>query len=100
MRKKSFLNRLPGIVIKWVGSINSLIVHTLLFTLNFSLLFFGVDFNTVLLILTTVVSIEAIYLSIFMQISINQQSTLIEQETKMIKAHDKKVSMLDKIKWW
>lgn len=75
--------QLPTATVKWVGSISSLVIHTLLFALNFSLYFFGVAFDTVLLILTTVVSIEAIYLAIFMQISINQQSTLLSEDIEL-----------------
>lgn len=76
---KTWIQRLPDAVVDWIGSIKSLIVHTILFTTNFTLYFFGVSFDTVLLILTTIVSIEAIYLAIFMQISINQQSDMIEE---------------------
>jgi uncharacterized membrane protein len=39
-----------------------------------SLRFFGVAFSDVLLFLTTVVSLEAIYLSIFIQMSVNRQA--------------------------
>lgn len=60
-------------VIQWIGSINSLIIHTLLFIMFFVLLFF-VDSQKVLLVLTTIVSLEAIFLSIFIQMSVNFQS--------------------------
>lgn len=74
--------------IEWIGSTSSVIVHTILFVLNFVLYFFGVSFSTILLILTTAVSIEAIYLAIFMQMSICNQSKKLnnhlEQKTKPI----------------
>jgi len=76
---KTWIQQLPDAVVDWVGSIKSLVVHTILFTSNFALYLFGVSFDTVLLILTTIVSIEAIYLAIFMQISINQQGEMIEE---------------------
>lgn len=77
--EKTWLQRLPDAVVDWVGSIRSLVIHTILFTANFTLYLFGVSFDTILLILTTIVSIEAIYLAIFMQISINQQRDMIEE---------------------
>ena len=65
-------------IINWVGSINSLIIHTILFIVFFSLYFFGVNFDRILLILTTIVSLEAIYLSLLIQLSVNLQSKKIE----------------------
>ena len=57
---------------RWIGSPSSLIYHTLLF------LVFGVimvarvfPFDSVMLVLTTLVSLEAIYLSIFIQMTVN-----------------------------
>ena len=81
MRKlrKNWMTELPIKIVKWIGSVSSLIVHTILFIANFSLYFLGVDIDTVLLILTTIVSIEAIFLAIFMQISINQQSDKLDE---------------------
>lgn len=63
----------------WVGSIPSLIVHTLLFITAFMLPLFGVmNFDKMLLVLTTVLSLEAIYLSIFIQLSVNRSHEHIE----------------------
>ncbi len=56
---------------RWVGSIQSLIVHTVLFVSAFVLAILGIPFDRVLLVLTTIVSLEAIYLSIFIQMSLN-----------------------------
>lgn len=47
-----------------VGTPLSIILHTLAFVGIMSLGFFGVDWNTVLLILTTLLSVEAIYLEL------------------------------------
>jgi len=63
---------------KWIGSTTSLIVHTILFAIAFILPFFGIGFDRVLLVLTTVVSLEAIYLSIFIQMSVNKNTQDIE----------------------
>ena len=60
--------------IEWVGSIKSLLLHTFLFVGSFLLYFLGVDFDKVLLVVTTIVSLEAIYLAIFIQMSVNLQS--------------------------
>ncbi len=64
---------------KWVGSKLSVAVHTIFFIGMFSLTFFGINFNTVMLILTTVVSLEAIYLSIFIQMTVNQNTESLEE---------------------
>lgn len=65
--------------IRAVGSIPSLIVHTILFVTVFGLQFFGFSFDQIMLILTTAVSLEAIYLSIFIQMSVNRQAKHIEE---------------------
>ena len=66
-------------ITKWIGSTKSVILHTLFFVISFLLPNIGwVEFDRMLLILTTVVSLEAIYLSIFIQISLNLNSESIE----------------------
>lgn len=63
----------------WVGSIPSLIIHTIVFVIAFLLPIFGiVEFDEMLLFLTTVLSLEAIYLSIFIQLSVNRSQEHIE----------------------
>jgi peptidoglycan hydrolase CwlO-like protein len=64
---------------KWIGSISSVIVHTILFIASFFAVALGVELDTVLLVLTTVVSLEAIYLAIFIQMSVNRQSETIQE---------------------
>lgn len=71
-------------LIKWIGSYQSVVAHTILFTLFFSLRLFGVTFSEVLSILTNVVSLEAIYLSIFIQMTINKHSTDLEEVSEDI----------------
>ncbi len=63
----------------WVGTPKSLIVHTFLFAGIFILPLFGVHFDTILLILTTAVSLEAIYLAIFIQMTINRNTESLEE---------------------
>lgn len=76
------LNGAARAATNWIGSIQSLIVHTLLFALSFSLVFFGVALEQILLVVTTVVSLEAIYLAIFIQIALNQQAQSLEEVEK------------------
>lgn len=65
-------------IISWVGSKSSLLVHTLLFAGCLTLGWLGFDINKILLVLTTVVSLEAIYLSIFIQYSVNRQAKKLQ----------------------
>ena len=56
----------------WIGTPQSIIFHTSFFIGIFVLILFGVGIDKVLLILTTAVSLEAIYLSIFIQMTVNR----------------------------
>lgn len=58
----------------WVGSPSSIIIHTILFAVAFMFVGFGVELNTVLLVLTTAVSLEAIYLALFIQMTVNRNT--------------------------
>jgi uncharacterized membrane protein len=75
-KKKSAegLERIAIRATRWIGSTNSLIIHTILFALAFLLYFYGIPLDNILLVLTTIVSLEAIYLSIFIQMSVNRQA--------------------------
>lgn len=64
---------------KWVGTPTSIAVHTVLFAAIFFLEFIGVSFENILLILTTLVSFEAIYLAIFIQLSVNRSFQSLEE---------------------
>ncbi len=75
----TMLDKMADSVISWIGSTASLVFHTLLFITSFLLpLFKVVDFEEMLLVLTTIVSLEAIYLSIFIQMSVNKSNKHIE----------------------
>ena len=75
----TLLDKMADSVISWIGSTSSLVFHTLLFITSFLLpLFKVVDFEEMLLVLTTIVSLEAIYLSIFIQMSVNKSNKHIE----------------------
>jgi uncharacterized membrane protein len=77
--KTEVLEKIANGITWWVGSIPSLIVHTLFFITSFLLpMLHIVEFDKMLLILTTVVSLEAIYLAIFIQMSVNKSHEKIE----------------------
>lgn len=63
---------------RWMGSPASIVVHTILFILSFAFVVLGVPLERVLLVLTTAVSLEAIYLSLFIQMTVNRQAESIE----------------------
>ncbi len=71
--------KLAFLATKYIGSIPSLILHTFFFVGIFSLSLIGFTFENILLILTTVVSLEAIYLSIFIQMTVNKQGEIIQE---------------------
>lgn len=55
-----------------IGTPTSIVIHTILFVGIFSLKLIGYTIDDILLILTTAVSLEAIYLSIFIQMAVNK----------------------------
>lgn len=63
---------------QWVGSVSSIVVHTVLFILAFVAIYFGAALDTVLLVLTTAVSLEAIYLALFIQMTVNRNTASLE----------------------
>jgi low affinity Fe/Cu permease len=66
------MQRVATAVTGWVGSLQSVVVHTLVFLGSFFAVWAGfIAFDKMLLVLTTLVSLEAIYLSIFIQMSLN-----------------------------
>lgn len=74
------LKNIPIRITNWVGTISSLVVHTVLFIIALLLPEFDViSFDTMLLILTTAVSLEAIYLAIFIQMTVNRNMESLEE---------------------
>lgn len=79
------MTRLALSAVKWIGSPASIVVHTILFIICFVLVWLGiVGFNEMLLALTTIVSLEAIYLALFIQLTVNYQSQSIAEVEKDI----------------
>jgi low affinity Fe/Cu permease len=67
-------------VTHWIGSPQSIAIHTVLFIASFALVWLGlVGFDRMLLVLTTIVSLEAIYLSLFIQMTVNYQGQAIRE---------------------
>ncbi|MES2006791.1 MAG: DUF677 domain-containing protein [Patescibacteria group bacterium] len=68
---------------RWVGSPMSILAHTVFFAGCFIAAYIHlIEFDRMLLVLTTVVSLEAIYLAIFIQISLNSANEAIEEIEK------------------
>lgn len=62
-----------------LGTPVSLFLHTVFFVVMFLLPFFGISFQDMMLALTTAVSIEAIYLALFIQMTVNRASESLEE---------------------
>ncbi len=62
----------------WLGSTESLVIHTIVFAFFILMIILGANFDTIMLVLTTLVSLEAIYLAIFIQMSVNRHSKQLE----------------------
>lgn len=76
---ESTLGSVASRATRWIGSTSSLLVHTIIFAGSFALYFLGFDFEKILLVVTTIVSLEAIYLSIFIQMSVNKHAQDLEE---------------------
>lgn len=101
MRKKNIIpvpvsEQLAFSATKYIGSIPSLILHTIFFVGIFALYIFGYSFETILLILTTVVSLEAIYLSIFIQMTVNKQGEIIAEVSEDVEEISEEVEEISK----
>ena len=71
MNGKTFVEK----IIAGVGSVISLVLHSFAFAVFFLLALSGVvSWGVMLLVLTTIVSLEAIYLAIFIQMTVNRQA--------------------------
>ena len=83
-------------MIVWVGSIPSLILHSLAFIAFFAIaILHWVAWDTMFLVLTTVVSLEAIYLSIFIQFSVNRQAASLKEVEEDVESIQEDVEELE-----
>ena len=77
--KQGFLEKLAYRIPGAMGTPLSIGIHTILFGLSLLLIVIGIDADRVMLVLTTIVSLEAIYLSLFIQMSVNRQHHRIKE---------------------
>jgi hypothetical protein len=83
-------------IIAWVGSLQSLVLHTIAFIAFFAVAFLHwVPWDTMFLVLTTVVSLEAIYLSIFIQFSVNRQTVSLKEVEQDVESIQEDVEDLE-----
>ena len=71
-------------LIRWIGSPKSVVLHTLFFVIMLLLSFSSFGFDKITLVLTTIVSLEAIYLSIFIQMTVNKHGKELEEVSEDI----------------
>ncbi len=72
------INKISYEITNWVGTPFSIVAHTLFFIGIFALYFAGLSVDKILLVLTTGVSLEAIYLAIFIQMTVNRTTVRLE----------------------
>ncbi|HPS21314.1 MAG TPA: DUF1003 domain-containing protein [Candidatus Paceibacterota bacterium] len=83
--------------VRWIGSPSSLFVHTVFFAIMMGLaLNNSVNFDKVMLVLTTIVSLEAIYLSIFIQMTVNKHAEELEEVSEDIEEIQEDVEEIEK----
>ncbi len=92
----AFLERGAFAFISHIGSIGSIIAHSIIFLIFIFLGLAGADWNTLLLILTTVVSLEAIYLAIFIQMTVNQNTQSLAEVEEDIEEIQEDVDEIQK----
>jgi len=98
LKKKSSANleRLAIRATRSIGSTNSILIHTAFFILCFILYFWGVSIDKILLVVTTLVSLEAIYLSIFIQMSMNRQARRLREVARDVEEIQEDVEGIEK----
>jgi peptidoglycan hydrolase CwlO-like protein len=82
-------------IIAWVGTPQSIMLHTIWFIGMFMLPFFGFDRDRTLSLFTNILSLEAIYLSLFIQLTVNRankQLTEVKEDVADVQADVEEVS--------
>lgn len=80
-KKKKINKQLESLAIgatRYIGTPISIIIHTVIFALFAFALWDGLDFNKTLLVWNTMVSLEAIYLALFIQLTVNKNTQSLE----------------------
>lgn len=83
-KKISLLEKASLRITDWMGTPHAIAAHTLVFILSFLLIILGVSANSVMLVVTTAVSLETIYLALFIQMTVNRQSHSLSEVEKDI----------------
>lgn len=83
-KPQDFFDTFAPRVTRWVGSGASLLTHTIFFALCFLYGIVSHDFDHMFLFLTTIVSLEAIYLSILIQSTVNRNTEDLVQVSQDI----------------
>ena len=78
MNSQNTLDKISVVITEKIGTPISIVIHTFFFVGIFALELFGFSIDQILLILTTVVSLEAIYLSIFIQMTVNRNTQSLQ----------------------
>lgn len=73
-----YLKHIPYKAMDSIGSVGSLVLHTVLFMGALLLGLVGFAWDRILLVLTTIVSLEAIYLAIFIQMGVNRTAQSLQ----------------------
>lgn len=79
MKKLDLLEKTSFKITSFIGTPVSIILHSAFFVGIFFLQVIGFSIDKILLILTTAVSLEAIYLSIFIQMTVNRHTESLEE---------------------
>lgn len=95
-KSTAFLERGAYTFISRIGSIGSIIIHSIIFLFFLVLGLVGADWNALLLILTTIVSLEAIYLAIFIQMTVNQNTESLAEVEEDIEEIQEDVDEIQK----
>ncbi|HRH55779.1 MAG TPA: hypothetical protein PK609_02855 [Candidatus Paceibacterota bacterium] len=78
--RKVYVPNVVERIVATVGSVPSLLVHSAAFAAFFLLAVFGIlTWELMLLVLTTILSLEAIYLAIFIQITVNKHTESLRE---------------------
>ena len=79
VKESTTIRAIEGVIV-WIGSPTSLVIHTIIFAGFFTVSALKwVSWDLMFAVLTNVVSLEAIYLAIFIQMSVNRQAASLKE---------------------
>lgn len=84
-------------IVHWIGSPTSLWVHTVAFVVSFAVGYLGyAPWDLVLLVVTTIVSLEAIYLAIFIQMTVNRHTQSLAEVEEDLDDIEEEIKTIEK----